>query len=628
MINVPLRLIVNRRIFLTSTLSDPEKIKPHLQGGLWIYAGKDLNRFHAFKKCLGKKIIQASPAQFREFTISNRHAFVQWTEGVHTRYGHDLTHWLSDTFSSNPYMSNLFLYCMNVSWFRTLLKEYPERDIVFVAESRALLLIADVIASEDNNNRIYKYGFNKEIIRFFYRLGRSTLGGYVRLLLFFIRYICAYRIHRDNNKLKGISVIIDTYIFENSFDKTGKFINKYFSELYGFLSEKDISVGLFPTFYYIPLKKLKYIFKSICQCNTKFVLLENILKPIDYLSVLLYPIKRLKHFERVQSFLGINVQPLVNENNWIRINSSGFILSLLINKLTKRLREKGIRPTAYINWSENQTPHKAIILGFHRNFPEVEVIGGKPFIPPLNNINLFSTNTERTFGVAPDRIITCGRRLKNIFSVYDKEGRYDVGPSFRYGYLRDAVDGNHIYSGDINKCKTILILLPYSESISRYILTSSARAIRNAMDNGWNIKIKVHPTLTKSDRAELLKEYDVHNECVEVVDEEMVSLLPKAYAVVSSASSVVLESICLGIPVISIGMPIGLDFNMLDYLPSSMWRLVFTDDEIDKGLNEWALQHPLSYDERKKIGLEILSGFFEENTNDSMRVYMESLKDV
>ena len=148
------------------------------------------------------------------------------------------------------------------------------------------------------------------------------------------------------------------------------------------------------------------------------------------------------------------------------------------------------------------------------------------------------------------------------------------------------------------------------------------------MDNGWNIKIKVHPTLTKNDRAELLKEYDVHNECVEVVDEEMVSLLPKAYAVVSSASSVVLESICLGIPVISIGMPIGLDFNILDYLPSSMWRLVFTDDEIDKGLNEWALQHPLSYDERKKIGLEVLSGFFEENTNDSMRVYMESLKDM
>jgi len=40
------------------------------------------------------------------------------------------------------------------------------------------------------------------------------------------------------------------------------------------------------------------------------------------------------------------------------------------------------------------------------------------------------------------------------------------------------------------------------------------------------------------------------------------------------------------------------------------------------------LRHPLSYEKRKKIGQEVLSDFFEENTNDSMRIYMESLNDV
>jgi len=611
-----------------SALTVPERITPHLQGGMWVYAGKDLNRFYAFEKCLGKEMIHASRAQFREFTLSNRHEFVQWTEGIHRRYGHDLKHWLSDTFSSDPYMSNLFLYCMNISWFRTILKEYPEKDIVFVAESRALLVIADEIASEHSGSRIYKYGFNKERIRFLYRLGRSTLGGYKRLFLFFIRYIYAYRTHSDNNKLNHISVIIDTYIFEHSFDKTGKFINKYFSGLYEFLCEENISVGLFPIFHNIPLKKLKHIFKSICQSRIKFVLLEDILKPVDYLSLLISPIKRLRYFERVQSFLGINVQPLVNEENWIKINSSGFIFSLLINKLTKRLREKEIRPTAYINWSENQTHQKAIISGFHRNISEVEVIGGKPYFPPLNHLNLFNTKVERTFGFAPDRIITCGKRLKNILSVYDKEERYDVGPSFRYGYLGNIFDDNHFHPEETKKHRITLVLLPYSESISRHMLASSTKAIHNAMDNGWNIKFRVHPTLTPSDRDALFKEYDMRNKCIEVTDEEMVSLLPKTSAVVSSASSSAIESICFGIPVVSIGMPINLDFNMIDYLPSSMWKLAFTDDEIDIGLNEWALQHPFSYEERKKIGLEVLSDFFEENTNDSMQVFMASLKDV
>jgi len=89
---------------------------------------------------------------------------------------------------------------------------------------------------------------------------------------------------------------------------------------------------------------------------------------------------------------------------------------------------------------------------------------------------------------------------------------------------------------------------------------------------------------------------------------------------------VAIEAICLGIPVVSIGMPIGLDINMLDHLPSSMWRLAFTDREIDMELNKWALTHPLSYEERKRIGQKVLMDFFEENTNESMRAYMGSLK--
>ena len=104
--------------------------------------------------------------------------------------------------------------------------------------------------------------------------------------------------------------------------------------------------------------------------------------------------------------------------------------------------------------------------------------------------------------------------------------------------------------------------------------------------------------------------------------------MPKSSAVITSASSAAVEAICLGIPVVSVGMPIGLDFNMLDYLPSSMWKLAFTDEEVDMELNKWALMHPLSCEERERIGRQVLMDFFEENTNNSMRVYMESLKSM
>ena len=620
-------LVVNRRIILVSALTAPEKVKPCLRGGIWIYAGKNLNRFHIFEKHLGKEMIHASPAQFREFTISNRHAFVKWTERVHSQYGHDVTHWLSDTFGSNPYMSNLFSNFMNLVWLRSILTGYPKKDIVFIAESHALLSVADVVSSEDNGNEIYRYGFSKERLRVILKIGRSILSGYVNLLRLVIRkmFAYAYRIPDLKSDLQKVSVIIDTYIFENSFDKCGRFINRYFPELHEYLSTNGSSVGILGVFHNISLNRFKYIFKSIFKGKTKFVLIENFLKPIDYVGVLVYPLKRLWCFERVQSFLGVDVQLLVHEENLVNINSSSSIISLLLHKLPKRLHEKGINPSLYINWSENQLIDKALISGFHKYLIRTKIIGGKPFIPPFNHLNLFNTKSERIFGYAPDRVVTCGKRLKNMFSIYDKDGDYNVGPSFRYGYLMDIIDSNSINSEDTSKCKIISVILPYSEPISKHVLESSKKAIRNAVANGWKIKIKVHPTLTKSDRVALLKKYDMKSSSIELTYEDMASLLSESSAVLASASSVAIEAICLGMPVVAVGMPIGLDFNMLDSLPSSMWRLAFTDDDIDLGLNEWALCHPVAIDERREIGRKVLLDFFGENTNESLQIYLEPL---
>jgi hypothetical protein len=146
---------------------------------------------------------------------------------------------------------------------------HPGKDIVFIAESHALLLVADEISSKDNDSKIYKYGFNKERVHVVCRIGRSILNGYLSLLSLIVRYVVAYayRIPDLNNNLQKISVIIDTYIFEDSFDKEGRFTNRYFSELHELLCKTGISVGILAIFYKIPLKNLRHTFTSICQSN-------------------------------------------------------------------------------------------------------------------------------------------------------------------------------------------------------------------------------------------------------------------------------------------------------------------------------------------------------------------------
>ena len=625
---------MHRRIVLASAFTPHQKISQIMKrGGIWVYAGRNIEKFKQFQKDLPQDVLHASPAEFREFTRSKRDVFVQWTEKIHSKYGYELSHWLSNTFSLNPY-DNLYYYSMKLAWFHDIIKFNSNQDIAFIAESHALLLIAEEVASKYTNNKIYKYGFSKEKLRWLYRVCvSSTLGVFRELLFFIVRYIfsCVYKNRKKNIECRKITTIVETYIFENSFNRNGKFINKYFTELHELLNQSGIAVGIYPVFLWMPIRKLKTIFKSIRQNKIFFVLLEDYLKPADYLKAVIYSLKCFAPFEKVEPFLGINIQPLVDEENWVKISSKDFLLSLLIHRLPKRLRENRIVPAVFINWGENQTIHRAIVSGFHKYLPETEVVGGKSFFPPLNHLNLFNTINERKYGFAPDRIVTCGSLLKKVFSIYDDDCKYEVGASFRYGYLWNLVNGGeHTYSKDINEYKIVSLVLPYSKSISTYILLSLKKAIRNVTANGWNVRIKSHPSYMESDLTELINLIKVNNmqsEYIEFTSEDLATLLPKSSAIITSASSSAVEAICLGIPVVSVGMPIGLDLNMLDYLPSPMWKIAYTDDEIDFGLNKWALKHPLPISERRKMGLRILEDTFEPNTKELMWVYARVLKD-
>lgn len=617
---------MKRLVILSSSLSSPNKLKSYLtKGGICIYAGEDSKRFEMFKDTLNKHINFIHPSKYHNFISKKRKDFVEWTEAVHSKYGHNLTHWITKTFSSNPYISKLFLYCMNLAWFKNVLNEYPDRDILFITESYATLKIAEDIASGYNEIKICKAGFLKEKIRFLYKILKNTLKAPVRLFTFAFRYLVTYfnHIKKENSEIQDVSVVIDTFLFENSFDENGNFNNRYLSNLYNYLNEKKISVAIFPVLHEIPLKKFRTILENIRRCKSRFILLENYLKVSDYIDLLFIPFRHLKHFERVPVFEGINVQGLIDEENWTEAFSFSYSLAVLMYKLPKRLRESGFSPKIYINWNENQTIHRAIISGFHRFLPKTEVVGAKPFVPPLNHLNLFNTDNERAFGFSPDRVISCGGKLSELYSQYDKNGQYYKGASFRYGYLWEIIKDNEKHSISQHQNKTIALFLPYSMTISKYMMNLVKKPIHKLINNGVRIIFKLHPTTKKEKIASLLDEAELSNKQVEIIIEDTKNIFPGLSAIITSASSIALEAICFGIPVVSIGMPVGLDFNMLDHMPSSMYKIVYTSDELDMTINKWALQHPLSFEERRKIGRQFLEQYFAPNTERMLQVYIK-----
>lgn len=618
---------MQRRIILASSLANPEKVKCLSQeNSVWIYVGENIERFKIFKSTFDKKLFCLDPKQYHDFIDTRRRDFFEWVETVHNQYGSNLVHWLSDTFSSNPYVSKLFIYTMNLAWFQNVLNVYSDKDIVLISESYAVLRAAEKIVLADSDKRIYKIGYCKEKKRFFYRAIITTLKGYAILLVFALRRLVVWS--NPNKQIKTeiqtVPVIIDTHIFENSFDNAGTFKNKYFTEIYDFFEKIGMQVLVNPIFHGINFKNFMILLKRIRKCNVKFILLEDYLKISDYCGVFVTMLKRFKHFEKVPPFLGIDVQTVVDEENWIRGSSPSFVIAMIMHKLPKRLYDCGFSLKLYINWGENQTIHRAVIHGFHKYFTNMEVVGGKPFVPPLNQLNLFGTTTERVYGVAPDRVITCGKKLKKTLSYYDQNGKYEVGASFRYGYLYGIASKNN-YGQHI---ELITVFLPYHLETSKYILSFASTVLQRMIDNGLKVAIKIHPSIQGKELSELLNVIKCQDSRMEIMQEEQRHLLQKSIAIITSASSVACEAICLGIPAVLIGMPIGLDFNMHGYMPSSMWRLAYGEDEFDFFLNKWALQHPLSLDARREIGKQLMENMFEPNTAQTMSVYSASVEKI
>ncbi|GER94616.1 hypothetical protein A45J_2380 [hot springs metagenome] len=612
---------MNRHIIIASSFIKPERLKPYLtKNMICLYAGEDIRRFESFRNSLSNHIEFIHPSKFHNFVDSKRKDFVEWTEKIHMQYGSNYAHWIKDVFSSNPYNSKLFLYFMNLLWLKSVIGNFTNRDILFISENYAAMRIAEKIAYSISGGKVLTLGFFNGIVHLGYKMSINIFKALARVLFFTIRYLISVvsRIMKTDKNMGDPVVMIDTYILNGSFEKDAIFKSRYFSEVYDYLKRQDICVAFLPAILDRSPWKLWSIFKNMRISNTRFILLEDYIRLSDVIDLFLFPFRLLMNMEHVPDFCGIEVQTLVDEENWLNLFSFSYILQVLIHKMPKNLHNAGFSPKLYINWSENQTFSRALILGFHKYIPNVRVIGGKPFIPPLNHLNLFNTTSERLWGVAPDKIVTCGPKLKSLFSHNDKDGIYSVGASLRYGYLWDIVTGSN---NSIN-AKNIAILLPYSNKISRYILHLSSNAIINALDKGYNIIIKGHTTHKKNDLISMLYKAGLENMRLSIVYDDMKSVLLSSKVVITSASSVTCEAICLGIPVVLIGLPVGLDLNMNDVVPDSMWRMAYTKEDVDIYVNQWALNHPFLREERRKVGREVLESIFMPNSEEFIKEYL------
>lgn len=397
------------------------------------------------------------------------------------------------------------------------------------------------------------------------------------------------KISRDQ-KITLIYTFFSTYIF-----KTGAFQERYYNGLIDYLTpEERKNVYFVPNV--ITWRNLNQILKMSEQARENFLYPLDFLKPGDYLFALAAPFAikriRLKNFV----FRGVDISRILKEDFRSNLSRRSSFRGILLYRLFKRLKQEGIQLNLVIDWFENQVVDRGFNKGKNDFFGDILSIGYQGLIAPYKWIfHLQPTSDEVKAGVIPQQIAVIGDGLIDIVGKYCPELNIGTAPGLRF---------SDIYKTGIKTAEqfnpsrpVILAALPIwvKDSIEILDLLLDTREVLR--QNNAEVIVKPHPSLDfKTVKSDLSHWPDMFK----TADGNFSELIEKTDLLVSSGSTVCIESIAYGVPVIVVGSRTGVTKNIIpETVSKDIWDLCYTKEELVNALNRLCFH--LTENDRKRF---------------------------
>ena len=409
--------------------------------------------------------------------------------------------------------------------------------------------------------------------------------------------------------------MVDALLCRDDVSPKGVVRHRYFPGLVDWYKSQDYSPAYYPYFIRVPIWNLAALYRGILASEYQFVLAEFFLRIPDILSAARNCIWHAFRQFRLSDplFATVDVSALVASRNF-SVAMRGIPILLLL-RAPERMAAAGVRPRWLLDWFENQPIDQATMIGFRTGLPGCRVIAVRPY--PLYSRNLLSyqvTNREVKGGMVPGEHWVGGKAWIGPSSTYDTISKYSIIPSLRNAYLHDIPPQER--DGE-----DLVILLPYSLPDSVHILRHIAAAMPQLGTLFSAVRIKIHPAISLDRLKRTAWRYSAvwRSDLIQwEPDMELTRLLSVARLVVSSGSSAALEAVVMGIPVVFIPSPQGIDMCPCEFMDARMYRTVFDDQQFMDVLSEWSPGHPLERGERLIIGRALLYECFEPVTDKGM----------
>jgi hypothetical protein len=169
--------------------------------------------------------------------------------------------------------------------------------------------------------------------------------------------------------------------------------------------------------------------------------------------------------------------------------------------------------------------------------------------------------------------------------------------------------------------RKLVVFLTSSPQESMGILESVFAADSSAWLDFESIAIKMHQSVDNQLREQVEKRWPaIRSARVGWDGRPAGDILDEACLAVTGGSSVALEAVCRGVPVIVLGRSAGISFNILEDVDRQLWRLAYNAREFGQLVREWLPQLP-DRSSRRETGRRVRDEHFEMTTPATMQAF-------
>lgn len=403
--------------------------------------------------------------------------------------------------------------------------------------------------------------------------------------------------------------VIKTFIYDSSFDGQGHYRDAFFGSLPKFLMQRK-QVFIFADI----LGNYRYCIDQICKCSDAVIRpLESFvtLKDIGLcLSALLFAKLRVKEPVALR---GYDVSDIVNQE--LSRTHNGIPFYQFLHFGATRLLSRHLRMESFLFTYENNPWERMCMMAVKSQAPQTTVMGYQHTVVPHASANMFISSHERGILPMPDRILTVGEAPKEIMERYGDytHASVEVGCGLRFEYLFQLPVSQRQKRGNI--------LLALEGIFDVYHLVNYCLEQLKEAD-AYRVRIRTHPVLPMEQMAgklfvpvESVPHFSISKS--KALKED----LDWADVVIYWGSTVALEALCLGKPVIHYDMGSILNYDPLFQCGEFKW-VVTKRDSLRKAILVIDGLSDEEFTAKQKKAKDYLNRYFFPVTDDTLSRFL------